>query len=545
MEDIVKRFTEQREQIIDEMLSAYAEKIPIYRRTSPALQEQIREMSRETLDHFLHHLERGEGMPEFSASVRARAAQREVQGFAMDAVLRAFWVGQAVAWRHLRAWLEESDRDSEQKARLLFDIWDEVQQVYLTLALAVTEGYMQARGEADNSYNRMLNGFRSTLDRSDLLRRVTQEICRTLGYQRAILFFYEDAYEDGLIRAVSAHDAGDPDWGRHFLETFQPTFFTMGDNLEARALFNGTVVVVNRSELDPLVGRTSLVCPEVSSAFALAPITPGHSPAALLFVEQREGLRQISARGRELLAIFCDTVGFALENSRLYHEVLFKGRSLNHLMSRVNTSQEEERQRIARDLHDVVAQSLLKVIYSSTFALDFIKEDPALAVEEIEDIREKARESLSELRNIISDLRPSSLEILGLQETLRRYTEKFEEETGIITNANLEEIKGLEPQAELAVFRIFQEALANVRKHAQAREVTIDSTKAEGGLTMIIRDNGVGFNPSRIEDHQSRGERLGLLAMRERAELLGGNLEIESLSGYGTTVTIRLPIKES
>ncbi len=540
----IQRFDENIDAIVDEMLGAYTQRIPVYSKASPKLLAQVRDISKRSLECFLDYLKGRKGMEEFGASLRVMASEREMQGFALNEVLRAFWVGQWVAWHKVEEWSTEAGPLSQELTSDVFTICAALQHFYLQITLDVTDGYMQGRRDADSHYNLMLNGFRATLDRRDLVRRVTREACKSLGYQRAVLFFYEDVYEEGYIRVASAYDTDDEDWARNFTDTFVPTFFTAGDSLEAKALFNDTLVVVNRDEPEPAEVRTTLVHPDPETVFALAPINAKDSPSAIIYVEAQGTQREISERDRELLQIFCDTVGFALQNSRLFHEVLVKGRSLNHLMSRVNTAHEEERRRIARDLHDVVAQALLKIIYSSTFALDFINEDPALAVDEIEDIRGKARESLAELRNIIGNLRPSALEILGLQETLRRYTERFEEQSGIITNANLEGVYGLNPEAELAIFRIFQEALANVQKHAQAGEVTIDSSRNGAELTLVIRDNGIGFDPSKIEDHQSTGERLGLLAMRERTELLGGKLEIDSRQGYGTTIVIRLPVEK-
>ncbi len=244
----------------------------------------------------------------------------------------------------------------------------------------------------------------------------------------------------------------------------------------------------------------------------------------------------------ELLQIYADTVGLALENSRLYREVVMRGRALDHLMSRVNTAHEEERARIARELHDSVAQSMLKIIYSAGFALDFIKEEPHLAGEEMEEVQDQAKECLRELRAIIGNLRPSSLEILGLHETIRRYAEDFEEEYAISTNVELAGLDNLTKAAELAIFRVLQEALTNVRKHAQADAVRISTLEQEGQLALTIEDNGRGFDLESVEAEQERGRHLGLLAMQERAELMGGDFSVQSSRGRGTIISIRLPL---
>ena len=215
---------------------------------------------------------------------------------------------------------------------------------------------------------------------------------------------------------------------------------------------------------------------------------------------------------------------------------------MDHLMSRVNSAHEEERARIARELHDSVAQSLLKIIYAAGFAMDFLKEDPQLAVEEIDEVRQRAKDCLRELRAIMANLRPTSLDILGLKETILRYAEQFEEESGISTIVDLEGLEHIPSSVELTVFRILQEELTNVGKHSNARSVRIKTETSERDLILTVEDDGVGFDSRRVAAEQESGKHLGLMAIRERAELLGGNLEIVSVPGMGTRVTVRLPV---
>jgi two-component system sensor histidine kinase DegS len=210
-------------------------------------------------------------------------------------------------------------------------------------------------------------------------------------------------------------------------------------------------------------------------------------------------------------------------------------------MSRVNTAHEEERARIARELHDSVAQSLLKIIYAAGFALDFLKEDPRLAVDEIEEVQQRAKQCLRELREIMANLRPTSLDILGLRETLTRYAEQFEEEYAISTTVDLKGLESIPTSVELAIFRILQEELTNVRKHSRAESVKIRTEAHQGDLILIVEDDGIGFDPQALAAEQESGEHLGLLAMRERVELLGGELAIRSLPGMGTRITVRIP----
>jgi signal transduction histidine kinase len=189
-----------------------------------------------------------------------------------------------------------------------------------------------------------------------------------------------------------------------------------------------------------------------------------------------------------------------------------------------------------------VAQSLLKIIYSAGFAMDFLKEDPQLAVEEIDEVQQRAKDCLRELRAIMANLRPTSLDILGLEETILRYAEQFEDETDIDTLVDIKGLDHVPPSVELTVFRILQEELTNVSKHSNAKSVRIKTETSEGDLILTVEDDGIGFDSRVVAMEQESGKHLGLMAIRERAELLGGDLAIVSVPGMGTRVTVRLPV---
>ena len=142
----------------------------------------------------------------------------------------------------------------------------------------------------------------------------------------------------------------------------------------------------------------------------------------------------------------------------------------------------------------------------------------------------------------MANLRPTSLDILGLKETITRYAEQFEEGYAISTSVDLRGLESIPTSVELAIFRILQEELANVRKHSNAESVKIRSEASQGDLILIVEDDGVGFDPEMLAAEQESGEHLGLMAMRERADLLGGELAINSLPGMGTRITIRIPM---
>ena len=206
-------------------------------------------------------------------------------------------------------------------------------------------------------------------------------------------------------------------------------------------------------------------------------------------------------------------------------------------------AQEDERQRVARDIHDGPAQLMSNVVLKAEICERMIDVDLDKAREELKNLKKIVRESLQDVRKIIYNLRPMSLDDLGLIPTLQRYIMTFQEDTGISvafkTRGASEDIK---PVISLTVFRIVQEAINNIIKHAGAKNVSIDLEFREESLKLFIFDDGLGFNMEKLKvrtDDMSSG--FGLLGMKERIELLGGDFNISSEQGKGTRLNIAIP----
>ncbi len=206
-------------------------------------------------------------------------------------------------------------------------------------------------------------------------------------------------------------------------------------------------------------------------------------------------------------------------------------------------AQEDERQRVARDIHDGPAQLMSNVVLKAEICERMIDVDLAKAREELQSLKKIVRESLQDVRKIIYNLRPMSLDDLGLIPTLQRYIMTFQEDTGISvsfrTRGASDEIK---PVISLTVFRIVQEAINNIIKHSGAKNVSISLEFLEKSLKLYIYDDGSGFDTekqkSKTEDMSSG---FGLLGIKERIELLGGALNIISELGKGTRLNIAIP----
>jgi PAS domain S-box-containing protein len=217
--------------------------------------------------------------------------------------------------------------------------------------------------------------------------------------------------------------------------------------------------------------------------------------------------------------------------------------NLKFYAQQVIKAQEEERKRIARELHDDTAQRLIALSHQLE---DFARSKNQLSVEDqkiIVKLREQAKEALQEVRYFTQDLRPPILDDLGLLPALEWLTDDLKEHCGIETDlVVLGNQRRLSPEAELLLFRILQEAVNNIKRHAQASRIKITVEFNNGKTKAIVSDNGIGFRVPKTLSDLSRAGKLGVVGMDERAQLLGSRLTIKSKPGSGTTVFIEAPV---
>lgn len=317
--------------------------------------------------------------------------------------------------------------------------------------------------------------------------------------------------------------------------------------------FNGTVaqtgqpMLVGNTSNDPRLTRevvkeegivTQLIVPFKSKEKVVGTLSvAGHY--ARLFKEEEIDL--LTTIGRQ--------VGVAIENSRLYEQERRHAEEqkelqeiLRYYLRQVTRAQEEERQRIAQELHDDTIQDLVLLLhnidrFSST--VDFL---PPQEIIFLEELRQRIHVIADEVRRFTQDLRPSILDDLGLLpalEWLAQDVSKYFEIKVDFSYSGQE--RRFEAETRLTLFRMVQEALRNVWKHSGATEAHIKVEFSDNKTIFTITDNGKGFElPERVEDLAPAGK-LGLVGMQERAQLIGAKLEVQSQPGKGTTVTIELP----
>lgn len=206
-------------------------------------------------------------------------------------------------------------------------------------------------------------------------------------------------------------------------------------------------------------------------------------------------------------------------------------------------AQEEERKRIARELHDETSQSLTSLIIGIRMVQEIVPDSMMDMRDRLKTINDQAHETLNEVHNMAIRLRPSVLDDLGLSAALRSYIKEFTGNTGIAVNLQLIAVnERLSPELETVLYRVVQEALTNVARHSSARTCQVTLRRKENSIVGIIEDDGKGFDPQRVLMSEDHGRGLGLHGMKERIELVGGSLEFESRPDEGTTIMLEVPL---
>lgn len=366
----------------------------------------------------------------------------------------------------------------------------------------------------DYEYGRVLGSLAESLAElsslDEISRRVTDTLTGSMGLTGAALF-YEPRGGDSL------------GYLKQTVAGFVPAY--MDDPGRSAELADGKLEVEQGDGT-----RTAFDVLEVPLVFE-------RERVGTLALGQKLSGYDFSFSDRSLLAAMAPQLAIALENGALFQEVLEKQRRVNELMELVANAHEEERRRISRELHDGVAQSFLGVVYLSEFTLEGLEQDLARSREDLEKLNERARDGLEELRAVINDLRPIPLEVLGLRGAAAKLVADLcaEGQLSCELESNLAEGEKLPPLIEGNLYRILQEALNNARKYSEAQTVRVGLRLEDGAVVLEVSDDGKGM-PKEVRASQESG--LGMSSMRQRAEEMGGQLEIRSAADEGTVVRV-------
>ncbi len=264
--------------------------------------------------------------------------------------------------------------------------------------------------------------------------------------------------------------------------------------------------------------------PQMRSFLGVPIVTHGEILGAVYLTEKEDG-STFSHDDQRLIELLAAHAAIAIENARL-HE---RSRELNIV---------EERNRLARELHDSVTQRLFGVALAAESASTLLARDREGAAAELRRVSELARAAMEELRAVVFELRPGSLEAEGLATVLRKHVDVLRRVSGQTIDLRVCDVPRLAPAPATQVLRIAQEALGNALRHSGADRIEVGLRGDEERLVLTVGDDGCGFDPAGPE---VRGQRLGLTSMEERATELGGTLAVTSTLGEGTIVRLEVP----
>ncbi|MEX2224918.1 MAG: sensor histidine kinase [Dehalococcoidia bacterium] len=290
----------------------------------------------------------------------------------------------------------------------------------------------------------------------------------------------------------------------------------------------------------------ALVTITLGAAIAISVIEPLEKmKQAMRRIATGDFSQPVEVKSRDELGELSDHINrMADDLARLQAATLAEERSraLRDQIIRVTAAQEDERRRISRELHDGLGPSLAVTVNRLRACQPLVRSDPQAAEVELEDLSKTVRGHIQDIRQLINGLRPLTIDQLGLVGATRQHLEQFASETGIEVLSLLSPVS-LDPYAEVTIFRVLQESLINVQRHAGADHVEVHLRQTVDGVELTVRDNGSGFDQRRHGTRTDAG--VGILGMRERAEITGGRLWIRSSPGNGCEVRLTVPSRQA
>ena len=247
---------------------------------------------------------------------------------------------------------------------------------------------------------------------------------------------------------------------------------------------------------------------------------------------------------RSLLLTLGQELAIAIENARLYQQMQERDVLRGDLLRRAVEAQEEERKRIARELHDGIGQVFTALALGLSGVEETMPRDPVLARAQVANLKELSMRTITEMRHLVADLRPAQLDDLGLVPALHWLADEWRDRLSIDVHVQVTGHRHrLSPEMETILFRTTQEALTNVAKHARAQQAIVKLAFNQDQIELIVQDNGVGMTPEQVTRRQVHHQGWGLAGIQERTSLVGGTFDIDSAPGRGTRLIIHIPLR--
>ena len=367
------------------------------------------------------------------------------------------------------------------------------------------------------------------LDLETLLERIIEAAVEVVQASAGSLLIW-DALNNDLVFAVAKGGGGQTLIGRRM-----PAY----KGIAGWVLSRQRPAIVHNVSQDPrFFGAIDESLGFHTSSLLAVPLVAKGEAIGVLEVLNKASEQPFDQQDVELLMALAGQAAVAIKNARLYRQV-------GEERDRIVALEEQVRKDLAREVHDGPAQMLSAIIMHLSVIGEMVTRNPEQAAEEIVLVQGTASRALLQIRNMIFELRPVILQTQGLIAAMRTCVRRLREAEGMTIHAELEDWpERLPARIEEICFAIIQEALTNVKKHAEASNTWLQVAQQDARLMVDIRDDGKGFEVSRLEVLEAQEGHLGLLNMRERAEMVGGELAIHSQPGWGTRVTLSVPLSD-
>jgi len=388
----------------------------------------------------------------------------------------------------------------------------------------------QPPGERLDLLYRLSQTFNSSLDLDQVLNLVMDEVIAATHAERGFVVLRES--DGGLaFRAARGMDR----------ETIDDPGFQISRGVVEWVAEEGQPVLTRDAQAHGQFGERASIRELGLRSILCVPLELRERVLGVVYVDNRVQTGVFQPKDLELLAAIASSAAIAIENARLHQE---RVAIMRQQLARVTAAQEEERRRIARELHDGIGPALASMSLRLRALLAILEDaDPAsraAAAAEIEELARLATDHVRDIRRLIYDLRPAALDELGLVPALRDYLQRRQRERGLEIGLHADEGDRLPATVETALFRFVQEAVNNAIKHAAAQAVDVSLVREKGSVRLSVTDDGQGFDPQAPRS----SKQVGLWSMRERVEQLGGEFELQSAPGQGTTLTAWVPLDE-
>lgn len=378
----------------------------------------------------------------------------------------------------------------------------------------------------------VVQAVNSTLQLQSVLNLILDRAIEVMQADAGSIMMLDESTGDLQVKAARGSRAAEVD-GRSV---------KLGEGIAGWVALYGQSLLLVDGELDT---RFHTICQRDDVRDALCvPLQADGAVVGVLSVNNRRGNGPFNEEDLRLLTALGSHVTLAIRNAALYEQTARQRHTMERLLSSLVWAQEEERKRVSLEIHDGPAQTLYAALIrlQAYRALRDANQEQAAA--EFQEAERGIKETLAEIRRLIFDLRPMSLDEIGLVTALRQYAAKYEQRHQVRVEVRVRgSERRLPVSLETALYRIVQEALTNIWKHSQASRASVIVTFEPGRCGVQVADDGIGFDVNAVGPN-GQGEHLGIAGIRERAEMIGGTLRIASAPGAGSTLLVSVPMGE-